>query len=112
MPQGELTARGVKISHNAIWLFLRREGNLGSHNSAALPPYDQGRRRKALVLAALFTRSQSHRASLRNDEKLDACRPKAHHRGRLATSRQPRRSIEARECSNYFANAGYASVKT
>ena len=22
----ELTARGVKISHNAIWLFLRREG--------------------------------------------------------------------------------------
>jgi putative transposase len=24
--KGELAARGVKISHNAIWLFLRREG--------------------------------------------------------------------------------------
>jgi len=24
--KGELAARGVKVSHNAIWLFLRREG--------------------------------------------------------------------------------------
>ena len=24
--QGELAARGVKVSHNAVWLFLRREG--------------------------------------------------------------------------------------
>jgi transposase len=22
----ELAARGVKVSHNAVWLFLRREG--------------------------------------------------------------------------------------
>lgn len=25
-PQDELAARGVKISHNAVWMFLRREG--------------------------------------------------------------------------------------
>lgn len=24
--KGELAARGVKVSHNAVWLFLRREG--------------------------------------------------------------------------------------
>jgi putative transposase len=24
--QAELAARGIKVSHNAIWLFLRREG--------------------------------------------------------------------------------------
>ena len=24
--KGELAARGVKVSHNAMWLFLRREG--------------------------------------------------------------------------------------
>jgi len=24
--QDELAARGVKVSHNAVWLFLRREG--------------------------------------------------------------------------------------
>lgn len=24
--KGELAVRGVKVSHNAVWLFLRREG--------------------------------------------------------------------------------------
>ena len=44
----ELAARGVKVSHNAVWMFLRREGfrfkagdivimdNLGSHKAMAL----------------------------------------------------------------------------
>jgi transposase len=32
--KGELAARGVKISHNAIWLFLRREGLRFKKNTA------------------------------------------------------------------------------
>jgi putative transposase len=30
----ELAARGVKVSHNAVWLFLRREGLRFKKNSA------------------------------------------------------------------------------
>jgi putative transposase len=30
----ELVARGVKVSHNAVWLFLRREGLSFKKNSA------------------------------------------------------------------------------
>ena len=29
----ELAARGVKVSHNAVWLFLRREGLTFKKNS-------------------------------------------------------------------------------
>jgi DDE superfamily endonuclease len=60
-------------------------------NLGSTPPHDQGRRRKALVLAALFTRSQSDRAGLRQDQALDAYRTEAHRRRRLATHRKPRR---------------------
>jgi putative transposase len=31
--KGELAARGVKVSHNAVWLFLRREGLRFKKNS-------------------------------------------------------------------------------
>jgi putative transposase len=32
--KAELAARGVKVSHNAVWLFLRREGLRFKKNSA------------------------------------------------------------------------------
>jgi DDE superfamily endonuclease len=54
--------------------------NLGSHKSAALLAH-QGRRREALLFAArprLVARPQSDRAGLRQDQALDALRPKAH----------------------------------
>jgi transposase len=31
--KGELAAQGVKVSHNAVWLFLRREGLTFKKNS-------------------------------------------------------------------------------
>lgn len=63
--------------------------NLGSHKSADTP-VDQGCRRKALVSAALFTRPQSNRASLRQDQALHAKSANTHHRRHLAISRLTR----------------------
>src|ERR1700761_3165416 len=48
----------------------RRHGQSRQPQVGSGPPHDQGCRRKALVLAALLTRSQSDRASLRQDQTL------------------------------------------
>jgi transposase len=90
--KGELTAPGVKISHNAIWLFLRREANLGRPPSSPdLNPIER----------AFATMKHRMRAAQKHATE-DAWR----HLGSLVAS------IEARECSNYFANTGYAFIKT
>ena len=34
----ELAARGVKVSHNAVWLFLRREHSSGGHCPGGMGP--------------------------------------------------------------------------
>ena len=52
---------------------------------------DPNSRRKALVPAAILPRPQSDRASLRQDQTLDAPRSAAHRRGHLATRRRFRR---------------------
>ena len=66
--------------------------NLGSHKAAALRRMIRAAGATALVPAALLTRPQSDRAGLRQDQALDARRAEAHHRGHLATHRQPRRN--------------------
>ena len=71
-----------------------------------------GRRREALVSPALFARPKPDRTDLRQNQTLDATGPKRtiedarRHIGHLA------RAIEPGECSNYFANPGYGSIKT
>ena len=85
--------------------------NLGSHKSAALLA-DQGRRREALLFAArtrpdlnpieqAFAKTKHWMRCAQKRTVEDAWR----HIGSLVPT------IEPRECSNYFANAGYASVK-
>ena len=86
--------------------------NLGSPQIGRRPPHDPGRRRQALVPAAILARSQSDRAGLRQDQALDAHRQKRtvddtwRHIGSLVEA------IDPLECENYLANAGYASVKS
>lgn len=158
----ELAARGVEVSHNAVWTFLRREGlrfkktlfaleqarsdvarrrrrwrswqacldpqqqlvpvikpgdivimdNLGSHKSAALrriirsagarlwylPPYSPDLNPIEQAFAKI-----KHWMRIAQKRTLEDI---WRHIGDLVTSIQPT------ECSNYFANAGYASIKT
>jgi hypothetical protein len=75
-------------------------------------PHDQRRGGQALVPAALLVRPQSNRADLRQDQALDA------HRKKRTADEISRyfdeliQAIQPDECKNYFANAGYASIKT
>jgi transposase len=147
----ELAARGVEVSHNAVWTFLRREGlrfnapcvfdgpingecfrayveqqlvpvikpgdivimdNLGSHKSAALrriikgagarlwylPPYSPDLNPIEQAFAKI-----KHWMRIAQKRTLEDI---WRHIGDLVTSIQPT------ECSNYFENAGYASIKT
>ena len=68
----------------------RRHGQSRSHKSAAIRQMIRAAGAQALVPAALFTRPQSDRAGLRQDQALDADRPEAHHRGDMAPRRPPR----------------------
>ena len=53
------------------------------------------RRRPTVVPAGLFTGPQPHRAGLRQDQALDAQRPKTKHRRHVASSRTPHRHHRA-----------------
>jgi hypothetical protein len=85
--------------------------NLGSHKST-MSPGDQGRRCTALVPATLFTRPQSDRAGVLEDQALDEACSKTHRRRNMAHVGRLVETIKPHECANYFTNAGYASVKT
>ena len=61
------------------------------------PPPDQGRRRQALVPAALLARPQSDRAGFRQDQALEAHRAKADRREYMSAHRPPRRHDHARQ---------------
>jgi len=95
------------------------------------PPSDQGRRRQALVPAALLARPQSIGRSVPDpipqgppplDGGGEQALAKTKHWMRAAQKRtveDPWRHIghlvariEPAECANYLANAGYASIKT
>jgi hypothetical protein len=68
--------------------------------------------RSQALVPALLVRPQSNRADLRQDQALDAPRKK---RTADEISRYVDELIQAiqpGECKNYFANAGYASIKT
>ena len=65
-------------------------GQSRQSQSDGLAPRDQSGRRQALVPAALFTRPQSDRADLRQNQALAAPRSEAFHRGHMAICRRPR----------------------
>ena len=84
--------------------------NLGSHKSAAIR--QMIRAAGARLWSALFSRPQPDRAAfakikhwMRADQKR-TIEETWRHVGHLVST------IEPSECANYFANAGYASVKT
>ena len=54
-----------------------------------------GRRRPTVVPAGLFTGPQPHRAGLRQDQAVDAQRPKTKHRRHMQSSRTPHRHHRA-----------------
>ena len=70
----------------------RRHRDHGQSIRQGCPAFHPEGRSQAPVPAALLPGSQSNRAGLRQDQALDAMRPKAHHRGRLHLYRFPRRN--------------------
>ena len=93
----------LKPGDSSSWMF-------SAPKSAAL---------RALIRAAgarLCTCRPTHPTSIRSSRlsprsNMDAFRSKANHRRCLATHRSLVDTIDPTECNNYFANAGYASVK-